>query len=51
MEGLILKRNIKFWLFQKVYKNQIKVGKKLNICDKMFEVENFEHLHLNTRVN
>ena len=38
-----------FDYFRKFEKNQITVGKKLNICDKnvKLEVENFEHLHSN----
>ena len=35
--------NIKIWLFQKVEKSHNKIVK--------FEVENFKHLHLNTRLN
>ena len=40
-------------IVSKSWKNQIKFGEKLNICDKTvkFEVENLKHLHSNTRVN
>ena len=50
--GSILKRNIKFWLHQKVEKIRIKLEKS-NIWDRMvrFEIENFGHLHSNTRAN
>ena len=41
--GVNFIKNIKIWLFQKVEKSHIKIVK--------FEVENFEHVHSNTRVN
>ena len=43
--GHFLKNDL-IWVFLKVGKNLIKVGEKLNTCDKneKFEVDNFEHL-------
>ena len=41
--GAILTKNIKKWLFQKAEKSHNKIVK--------FDVENFEHLRSNTRVN
>ena len=44
-------KNIKFWLFQEVEKIRIRLEKIEHLNIVKFEVENFEHLHSNTRAN